>query len=357
MDIMEILKVSSKSNPSKVAGAIANIFRNNKGGFMKEKWDLFNKNGKLYGYNTDYYGFLKVLEENFNIEELISQNVLLMGTGGASKAVSEALINKNIPYKQVSRKKGYDYLYSEVSDITFDLAINATPVGVYPNIKDKLEIKAKSIIDLIYNPLRTRLFIDSCENGVTGLDMLIYQAMEAYKLFTLSDAKDFEEIKKFLLSKTKNIVLIGLPGSGKSTIGINLSTRLNKKYIDSDEVISKNYNIDEVFALFGEKKFREIESKVIEDICLEKNSIIATGGGVILKEENMKLLKANGIIIYLKRSIDAIMSDLKERPLTKSKDDLIKLELERKAYYEKYADIVIENKEIDKTVEEIISLL
>ena len=314
---------------------------------------IVNENGKLVGYNTDYYGFEYLLGE-YDLTDIENKDLLILGTGATFKTVKKVLSDKGIKnIKVASSKDGYDYHYDNIKK-RFDFVINTTPVGTYPNICDKINVDGVNIIDVTYNPYRTRLAIDS-KFKHSGLDMLIVQAIYSMKLFSIENLYIFKEIKDYLLKSTRNIVLVGLTGVGKSTIALKLKEELKRDLIDTDNVIINKYgDIDQIFREFGEKRFREIEKEVVARVSLEKGKIIATGGGVVLDSDNMKRLMANGIIVYLKRDVKDIYNDLKDRPLVKNIDDLIKLEEERRSLYLKYADIVIENNDINKTVNEIL---
>ena len=317
---------------------------------------IINKGGLLYGYNTDYDGFFFLLNEFDSFNNLRNKSILILGTGATSKTIQKVLLDNNISYKLASSKNGYDYIYDELKTLEFDYVINATPVGTNPNISDSINVKGINIVDVIYNPYKTRLAINNSFK-YSGLDMLIIQAIKSIELIEGKCNRTFKEIKSHLFNKISNIVLIGMPGSGKTTIARLLSKKLNKDYCDTDEIIERSRDINEIFSYCGEEKFRLIESEIINDCSLLNNTIIATGGGVVKKEENMKRLMGNGVIIYLKRDLDEIKKDLKNRPLIKNDNDLIKLFNERKDLYIKYSDYVVENIEINKTIDEIIKIL
>lgn len=329
---------------------------------------VVNKNGKLYGYNTDYDGFKYLLEKNnFNV---LNKKCLILGSGGTSKTVS--LVLNDLKAKEiviVSRNKENYLHYNEIDFDNYDYIINTTPVGMYPYfneslISNKLN-KVIGIVDVIYNPLRTKIHLLNKDiKYINGLEMLIYQAIESHNIFfsneSVIDKKEIEKVLDKLKKSILNVVLIGMPSSGKSTIAKRLSERLKIEYLDTDELIKNKTkkNIEEIFNSFGEKKFREIENEVVKDVSLEVNKIISTGGGVVLNKENIDLLKANGIVIYLKRNIDEIINDFNyNRPLAKTKEEIKKLYEERKDIYLECADFVIDNDDIESTIDKIIQVI
>jgi len=317
---------------------------------------IINDNGKLIGDNTDYYGFLFLLKEYGTLEELRNKSFLILGSGATSKTIRMVLNDNGInDVKVASSKDGFDYHYSELSDLHFDFVINATPVGTYPNISEKIDARGDNIIDVIYNPYKTRLELDNKFNA-SGLDMLIVQAIESMNRFNLIP-KSFSDIKDYLNRNTRNIVLVGLPGSGKTTIGEVLSKKLKKDFFDTDKEIEKEEKIERIIKEKGEAYFREKETDIIKEVSLKHGAIISTGGGVVLKDENMKMLMANGIVFYIDREIDEIYATFTPHPLTKSKEDLITLYNIRNPLYNKYSDYVIKEKELEKTVDKIIELV
>ena len=330
---------------------------------------IINKDGKLYGYNTDYYG-LKLLIEKQNVD-LKNKNVLVLGTGGTSltaKAVLKDLGASNI--YQASRKSEEGLIsYDDIYNYDINYIVNTTPVGMYPNNLDKLIEVSKfknllGLVDVIYNPLNTNLVLDAKELGIKadgGLYMLIAQAVYAIKLFKNIEIPNskIDEVYNKLLREKQNIVLIGMPSCGKSTISIELNKRLNKAVYDSDTEIEKiiNTTISNFIKSNGETNFRNIESSVIENLSKQNGLIISTGGGVILRMENMINLKQNGLIIFIDRSLE-LLTPTSTRPLTSNIFDLKKKYNERIGLYRKYADIIIKNdSKIEDAIEEIIRRL
>ena len=312
---------------------------------------IVNKNGKLLGYNTDFSGMCCLIE-NSKID-LKNKKVLILGSGGTSKTaftVASYLGAKEI-YK-VSRKStessiSYDDAYKLHNDA--HIIINTTPVGMYPKIGESaIDIsdfnKLEGVVDAVYNPLRTALVTSALKRGIKavgGLYMLVAQAVFAAELFT-DKAIDNGEIdriyKKILLSK-ENIVLTGMPGCGKTTIGKALAKELNKEFIDIDDEIVKETGkpITEIFAEGGEELFRNIETQVIKRFSALQNCVISTGGGAILKEINIDFLKENGRIFYIDRPLEFLVTT-NDRPLSSNQEMLKKRFEERKDIYEATAD-------------------
>lgn len=328
---------------------------------------IVNKNGKLYGYNTDYQGFVDMLSY-FDIS-LENQRVAILGTGGASKTVQYACKTLNAKETYViSRKESedtYTYadLYDELGDI--DVIVNTTPSGMFPNNGDKpVNVKhflnLKAAVDVIYNPLRTSFIVDSDANKVktaTGLYMLVAQAIYAIEYFldTKLDKNIIKNYYKTLLKEKENIVLIGMPTSGKTTIGKELANRLNKKFYDIDEEVIKviEMPISDYFSKYGEEQFRYVESNVIKTLSVTQGVIIATGGGSILKEENVKALKQNGKLFFLDRSLENLITT-DDRPLSSNKDLLKQRYIERYDLYKRVSDVTLDG---NRTVEEIVKEL
>ncbi len=316
---------------------------------------IVNKNGKLYGYNTDFSG-LKALILNNNIE-IKNKKVLILGSGGTSKtanAVADFLGAKEI--FRVSRNGGdglitYSQAYENHTDA--QIIINTTPCGMYPNIGisavdvDKFP-KLEAVVDAIYNPLCSALVVEAKNKGIKavgGLYMLVSQAFFAAQLFLDKELNEDEidRIFREIEAEKRNIVLIGMPGCGKSTIGKILAENLGKDFIDTDEEIVKREktSIPEIFQSKGESGFRKIESEVVKEVSALQGRVIATGGGAILNPDNIRLLKGNGMVLFLDRDISAIVATA-DRPLSSNREDLEKRYKERYPIYCEAADVKIE---------------
>ena len=248
----------------------------------------------------------------------------------------------------------YDEIYEEYNDV--NVIINTTPVGMFPNNDDALIDfdklnKIEAYIDVIYNPLHTKMAILAKNKGIiaiNGLYMLISQAVYAYKYFLALDISDEEisalcdKIYDKIYQDKLNIVLIGMPSSGKTSIGKELALKLNKEFIDTDEEIEKKIkmSIKDYIEKFGEAEFRRIETEVVKEASKRQGFIIATGGGVILNKDNIAALNQNSIIYFLNRSLDKLIST-KSRPLSSTKEALEKRYNERIDLYLAYANKVI----------------
>ena len=335
---------------------------------------VVNDNGVLRGYNTDILGVLATFDR-FGIE-VNNKNILILGTGATSNTIHYALKKRNAKkiykaYRKSSTIKG-DVLYEDInntdattfnSNFKFDdinMIINATSNGTYPHADDPLLVDLSifknltSVMDVVYNPLRTNLLIDSEKYNiisVSGLYMLIAQAFYASRLFLNCELSAIntsplshsditcESTYKACLHDKLNIVLTGMPTCGKSTVGKKLANILSLNFIDTDVEIEKRVGMStsNYITKFGEKKFRDIEAKTIKDLSTLNNTVISTGGGSILREENITNLKHNGKIYFMNRSI-ALLHPTNDRPLTNSYQSLKKKYDERLPLYKKYCD-------------------
>lgn len=319
---------------------------------------VVNKNGKLYGFNTDYFGLLGLIQ--YNGISLSGKKVLILGSGGTSKtafAVAESLNAREILI--VSRKGGnsaitYEEAYKNHTDA--EIIVNTTPCGMYPNTQNMaIDIncfnKLSAVIDVIYNPIKTALVIEAEKREIAatgGLYMLIAQAVFAAEKFLNCEFKKeiTENIFKEILKEKQNIVLIGMPACGKSTVGKNLSEKLGKTFVDTDEEIVKHsiLTIPEIFKSYGEKHFRDLESEVIKEISSKQGYIIATGGGAILRQENVDMLKQNGMVFFIDRPLE-FLETTPDRPLSSNREMLEKRYNERYDKYVSSADKIIKASE------------
>lgn len=324
---------------------------------------IINKNGLLYGYNTDYYG-LKEMLNHFNID-VNNKNVMVLGTGGTSKTITKLLNDLNVnQIIYVSRNKvdkaiGYDSIvdYSDKVDILF----NTTPCEMYPNNEKEIISldgfgKLKAVVDVIYNPIRTNLILKAIEKKINccgGLFMLIAQAVYAIELFkgTIIDKSITVSLYNDLIERKENIVLIGMPGCGKTTVGKQLANISDKMFFDVDDEIIKIIKMPIVnyFELYGEENFRKIESQVIEKIAKNNGVIIATGGGSILNKANIINLKHNGKLYFIDRDLELLCYTF-SRPLSSSFELLKQRYRERYDLYIKYCDIRINGNESVYTI-------
>ncbi len=313
-----------------------------------------NENGKLYGYNTDYMGMRALILRNKI--DLKDKKALILGCGGTSKTGYAVLSDLGVrQIVRVGREgEGADVLYKDVlnehSDAEFIL--NTTPVGMYPKNEGKIiDVndfpKLEGLIDVVYNPLRTNIVLDARKKGIkaeSGLYMLVSQAIYASEIFTGNKISEelctatFNEI----LSQKENIVLVGMPSCGKTTVGHYLASQTGRELIDTDDEIVKRIGmeISEYFALYGEEKFREVESEVVKEACAKNGAIIATGGGAILRDENVRYMKQNGRVYFLNRALD-LLTPTSDRPTASDYEALRKRYNERYSKYISCANVVV----------------
>lgn len=312
---------------------------------------VVNVDGKLYGYNTDFYGMTALIKKN-NIG-FCGKKVAVLGTGGTSKtasAVAKSLGAGSVI--KVSRKSAdgtvtYNELYENHSDT--DIIINTTPVGMFPEIfASPVTVEKFSslsgVIDAVYNPLETKLVANAKNMGIpaeSGLYMLVGQAIRAYEIFMNKTADEnlLNDIFECVKAEKQNIVLIGMPGSGKTTIGQVVARKLSRDFIDTDIEIKKEIKteISDFFEKHGEEKFRDIETEVIKNIAKLSGVVIATGGGAILRRENIDVLKMNGVLYFLDRPLEQIVPT-SDRPTASSVEALKKRYNERYGIYSSCAD-------------------
>lgn len=326
---------------------------------------LVRRGNKIYGYNTDYTGFRRTVE--MSGARIEGEKCIVLGSGGASKTV--VLVLKDLGAREVvvvSRdgKTGCDYKgLSAHYDAT--VMVNTTPVGMYPNTGKSAAYpgtfpRLEWAFDLIYNPLRTNFLCQAKKSDiepVNGLKMLVAQARASAELFLGREIAEeaLERIEAALRNEKENLVLIGMPGCGKSTVGQVLAARLGRKLIDMDEriVAQAGMSIPDIFAAGGEDGFRRIEMAVAESLRHETGAVIACGGGVVTREENYYALAENGRIIFLNRPIDVLPTD--GRPISQSVP-LARLYQQRLPLYQSWADLEVENQgvTVDEVAEQIL---
>ncbi len=315
---------------------------------------VVNRDGKLYGYNTDFYG-MSELFSHAGISPL-GKKAAILGTGGTSKTAAAVLRSLGAhEILKISREKKdgvttYAELYEKHNDT--EIIVNTTPVGMFPStepapIDISLFPKLEGVIDAVYNPLRTSLVGDAQRAGIRaegGLYMLTAQAVRASEIFLDKKYEKTlcENIFKEVLAKRENTVLTGMPGSGKSTVGRLIAKRRAVPFFDTDELIEKKIKmpISEYFERFGEERFRELESEVIADLSSVTSAVIATGGGAVLRDENIRRLKKNGRIFFLDRGLSELIPT-STRPTANSREALKRRYLERYEIYKRTADVHI----------------
>lgn len=317
--------------------------------------------GSLLGHNTDYFGFRSmVFRSGLHVG---GKKVLVLGSGGASATAVAVLREMDANVVVISRSGENNYQNLERhSDAS--IIVNATPVGMYPNVGvSPIDLKRfpqlEGVLDIVYNPARTQILLDAEHMGLVtenGLWMLVAQAKESAEWFCRQPISDdrIPAIHKLLRSQMENTVLIGMPGSGKTTIGKLLAQSCNKTFVDADEVIVQKAgkSIPEIFETSGEEGFRKLETDVLSQLGKESSLVIATGGGCVTKPETYPLLHQNGNIFWLQRDIAKLPTD--GRPLSR-KGNLHQMFEIRKPLYARFADYAISNNgRPDETVQAIL---
>ena len=307
------------------------------------------EDGSLIGHNTDYFGFeMMVRASGLSIA---GKKVLVLGSGGASMPVVAALTEQGANVIVISRSGENNYnnlhLHRDASVI-----VNPTPVGMYPNVGNSpLDLEQfpnlEGVLDIIFNPARTQLLLDAEEKGLVamnGLLMLVAQAKESAEWFTGKAIPDdvISAIHASLRRQMENIVLIGMPGSGKSTVGMILAEKLGKKFVDADTYLTQKAgrSIPDIFASGGEAGFRALETETLAELGKQSGLVIATGGGCVTQERNYPLIHQNGTIFCLDRDLNKLPTD--GRPLSQANklQDMYRV---RKPLYEAFADFRIDN--------------
>lgn len=336
------------SNRAAMLGAVNTIVR--------------RKDGRLVGHNSDYFGFQYLMRKSgLNVS---GKKVLVLGSGGASVTAVSVLQQQGANTIVISRNgvNNYDNLerHRDASVI-----VNTTPVGMYPHVGfSPIDLaifpSLQGVLDIVYNPARTQLLLDAENRGLValnGLWMLVGQAKESAEWFldTKIDDNVIERIYNILRRQMENIVLIGMPGSGKSTVGQQLAQELNRIFVDADvELVRKaGMQIPDIFERSGEAGFRKLETQILSQIGKESGLVIATGGGCVAKQENYPLLHQNGQIFWLQRDLRSLPVD--GRPLS-IRNRLEDMYIIRKPLYEYFSDYVIDNNgSINEAVSQILS--
>ena len=344
---------------------------------------LVRRDGKLYGYNTDIDGFLYMLSRA-NIS-LTGKKVLVLGSGGASLTARAAAAQEKARETVVISRSGPDNYENLDRHADAEVLINTTPVGMWPNVEgvsmDLQKLPAvTAVIDVIYNPGRTNVLLQAEEidkedrfytklgrgpgereynptarpiQYTGGLSMLVAQAKRAEELFfdkTIPDSET-ESIVAKLWQDMTNIVLVGMPGSGKTTVGKALAALSGKPFVDLDEAIVKKAGrtIPEIFASDGELTFRELEHAVLKEACAKSGQIIATGGGAVLWPENQAAMRRTGWVVQLKRKLEEL--PIEGRPLSQT-GKLEEMARVREPLYRETADVSIQNEiSVEETAE------
>ena len=320
------------------------------------------RDGKLYGYNTDYFGFKYMIEKSGITVQ--GKKALVLGSGGASATVQVVLRDLGAGEIFVVSRNG-DVNYTNIYEHTdTEIIVNTTPVGMYPdNMNTPVDIssfpKLCGVLDVVYNPLKTRIVMEAEKTGVpalAGLSMLVAQAKKAHEIFfdTVVETGICDKIEKSIRLQMCNIVLIGMAGCGKSTVGKKLSELLKKDFIDTDEMIvnAENKSIPQIFEESGERFFRTCENAAVNLAGREKNCVIATGGGVVTRIENYMPLNQNGVIVFINRDAEKLPTN--GRPLSQM-HGVRELYGKRMPLYRQFAHIEVDgNGTVDETAKNIV---
>lgn len=314
--------------------------------------------GSLVGHNTDYFGFRYLVQQSGL--DVRGKKVLVLGSGGASNTAVAALQELGARVVIISRSGENNYgnlhLHADASVI-----VNTTPVGMYPNTGvSPIDLgcfpQLEGVLDVVYNPARTQILLDAENRGLVamnGLWMLVAQAKESAEWFsgeTIPDSR-IVQIHATLRAQMENIILVGMPGCGKTTIGRLLARETGKQFVDADEALEARVGrkITDIIPTDGEAAFRCLETETLAELGKQSGFVIATGGGCVTQERNYPLLHQNGTILWLTRALDKLPTE--GRPLSQT-GKLQQMLATRQPMYRRFADAVIEN---DGTVEETLA--
>ena len=332
---------------------------------------VVNRGGKLYGYNTDYYG-MKALLGHAGIDPK-GKKALILGTGGTSRTALAVLTDMGASEVHKVSRSGRDgaLTYEEAGRDHADaqVLVNTTPCGMYPNLDDcPVDLSAfpdlAGVIDAVYNPLRPTLVLEALKRGIPaegGLYMLVVQAVYAAELFLdrKIDSAVTERIYTEILNSKRNIVLTGMSRAGKTTVGALLAARMGREMMDTDQMIvgREQRAITEIFATDGEAYFRDAESEMVGVLAPQNGLVIATGGGAVLRQENVDALKKNGVVIFLDRPAEQILPT-DDRPLADTADKVAALYEKRYPVYRAACDVrVVNDGSAEEVTEKILSVL
>lgn len=325
-----------------------------------------NADGSLSGHNTDYDGFLKAAEEAG--ADFAGSSVTILGSGGTSDMVRTAAEDSGArEINIVSRSGRINYANLGTLKGT-EVLVNTTPVGMFPDVDGcltdiRLFPNLRCVIDVVFNPLRTELVRRALDAGIPavgGLPMLVMQAIRSHELFfgVRISGEKYSSVLRQMQEYLSNVVLIGMPGCGKTTVGRRTAQRLGKRFEDTDESVRASAGAapGDIIKLKGEEYFRELESAAVAAAAAQSGTVIACGGGVVKRAENMRRLARNGRIVYIRR--DTGLLDRRGRPLSEGDGALDALYAERAPLYERYSDIVIINDgSVGQAVDDIVRAL
>ncbi|MCI6487639.1 MAG: shikimate kinase [Clostridiales bacterium] len=321
--------------------------------------------GTLLGHNTDYDGFMWLLKNAG--AQVQGKKAVVLGTGGASLTVQAALRNLGAAQVVVISRSGEDNYENIARHSDAKILINATPVGMYPKtgvspVDLDVFTALEGVFDVVYNPAKTQLLLEAEKRGIpcaNGLGMLVAQAKAACERFTgqpIDDEKVYT-IKAEMERNTRNVMLIGMPGSGKSTVGAALAESLGRRLVDVDERIVEmaGCSIPEIFAKDGEEGFRQIEHQALCEVSKESGLVIATGGGVVTRPENLDPMRQNSLIVWLLRDTALLPKDGRPLSQTNSLTEMFKV---REPLYRAAADcIAYNNGSLEDTVKQILEAM
>ena len=322
---------------------------------------IVNRGGKLTGYNTDAFGFSWLLQKSG--VEAADKKALVFGSGGASVTVCHVLKSLGADPVVVISRTGENNYENLDRHLDAKLLINATPLGMYPNNGESpVDLTRFSaldgVLDVIYNPARTALMLQAEQLGIPcagGLSMLVAQAKRSAELFTGTEIADgrVAEIERAVRARLENIVIIGMPGCGKSSVARRLGERLGREVVECDAYIEQQAGktIPEIFAEGGETAFRRLETEALRELGKRSGIILSTGGGCVTRPENYPSLHQNGCIVWLTRDLSLLPTD--GRPMSQANPPEALWET-RKALYEQFSDIKAAN---DGTISECVNAI
>ena len=321
--------------------------------------------GTLFGDNTDAYGFEKLVEKTGIAVK--SKKCLVFGSGGASVMACAVLEELGAGSVTVISRHGEDNYENLHRHADAQLLVNTTPLGMFPNNGEaaadlRCFPACEAVLDVVYNPCRTALLLQAERLGLPcagGLYMLVAQAKRAAELFTGSSIDDaaIDRVEARLRRDMLNLILVGMPGCGKSTVAKALGEALGREVQEADALIEAEAGqpIPAIFAAEGEEGFRKRESAVLRELGKRSGLILSTGGGCVIREENYEPLHQNGVIVWLQREIDRLPKE--GRPIS-LRSDLHELYEKRRPCYERFADVVIDNNgSLEATVKAILEVL
>ncbi len=314
--------------------------------------------GRLCGDNTDYYGFARTVRAAG--VEVSGRKALVLGNGGAAATAVAVLSDMGAAVVVLARgekpvgditPQPFEAAYDKHADAA--VVVNCTPVGMYPRLVGQSPValgrlpRVAAVLDMVYNPARTALLQEAAELGIpayNGLCMLVAQAKRAAELFLGEDLPDhaIDPVIERIARRMQNIVLVGMPGCGKTTIASILAETLGRRAVDTDAMVveAAGRSIPEIFAAEGEEAFRALETEAVRAAGMQSGLVIATGGGVVTRERNYKPLSQNGKIVFIRRDLDKLPT--KGRPLSQS-TALSEMYERRRPLYEGFADAVVDN--------------